>query len=257
MKTVFDVIRHPLIIGALVLSILIVVGVYFGSHWYYGDIEPVPEHLLTLESIPPSVNKDTSFTGSHTDSQDTGLLEWESASEAEESSDDEATIVLDEIDGELLALLAEDAPLSSETGDFPEVPDGFPSDLTPVWVKFPNYQKGDMYTHEMMYRVLIKLWNQGDHDFVNGVYQDDNGRIYPLYTDVAYVEWREVVIDDGRVLRFPSFTLATHIREPGSTGGLFTTEELLSGAYKTKYPDLKIVDYANAGYAPETFLDNY
>ena len=252
MKTVFDVIRHPLVIGALVLSILIVVGVYFGSHWYYGDIEPVPEHLLTLESIPPSVNKDTSFT----DSQDTGLLEWESASEAEESSDDEATTVLDEIDGELLALLADDAPLPSETGDFPEVPDGFPSDLIPVWIQFPDYEKGDMYEHEMMYRVLIKLWNQGDHNFVNGVYKDDNGRVYPLYPDVVYVEWGEAVNEDGQVIRFPRSTIATHAREPGATGELFTTEELLSGAYKTKYPDLKMIEYVNAGYDPETFLDN-
>ena len=42
MKTVFDVIRQPLVIGALVLSILIVVGVYFGSHWYYGDVCTAP-----------------------------------------------------------------------------------------------------------------------------------------------------------------------------------------------------------------------
>ena len=32
MKTVLDLIRQPLVIGALVLSILIVAGVYFGSH---------------------------------------------------------------------------------------------------------------------------------------------------------------------------------------------------------------------------------
>ena len=58
MKTVFDVLRHPLVIGALVLSILIVAGVYFGSHWYYGDVEPVkmpevssslPKHLSSSE----------------------------------------------------------------------------------------------------------------------------------------------------------------------------------------------------------------
>ena len=52
MKTVFDVLRQPLVIGALVLSILIVVGVYFGSHWYYGDVEPV--EMLDV-SIPTPV----------------------------------------------------------------------------------------------------------------------------------------------------------------------------------------------------------
>ena len=253
MKTVLDVIRQPLVIGALVLSILIVVGVYFGSHWYYGDIEPVPEHLLTLEPSPPSVNQDTSITNY----QDTESLEWESASEVEEFSDDEVTTVLDEIDDELASLLVDEAPLSSETGDFPEVPDGFPSDLIPVWIQFPDYEKGDMYEHEMMYRVLIKLWNQGDHNFVNGVYKDDNGRVYPLYTDVVYLEWGEAVNEHGQVIRFPRSTIATHAREPGAKGGLFTNEELLSGAYKTKYPGLKLIEYTDAGYDPETFLDDY
>ena len=136
------------------------------------------------------------------------------------------------------------------------MPDGFP--LTPIWLR-SGYQKGDSYQHELIYRVLIKLWNQGDHDFVNGVYQDDNGRVYPLYWDVVYIEWGETVPDnpDEEVIRFPRFTLATHGREPGALGELFTVEELTSGAYQTKYPDVTFVDYDSAGYDPETFLNDY
>jgi hypothetical protein len=78
--------------------------------------------------------------------------------------------------------------LSAETRDFPEIPEGFPSGLKPVWL-YPDYQKGDMHEHEMIYRVLIKLWNQGDHDFVNGIYDHDHKKVYPLYPDVMYVEW--------------------------------------------------------------------
>ena len=52
MKTLLDLIRQPLIIGAFVLSILIVVGVYFGSHWYFGEVEPVPEELLNYKPSP-------------------------------------------------------------------------------------------------------------------------------------------------------------------------------------------------------------
>ena len=52
MKTLLDLICQPLIIGAFVLSILIVVGAYFGSHWYYGDVEPVPEELLNYTPEP-------------------------------------------------------------------------------------------------------------------------------------------------------------------------------------------------------------
>ena len=52
MKILLDLIRQPLIIGAFVLSILIVVGVYFGSHWYFGEVEPVPEELLNYKPSP-------------------------------------------------------------------------------------------------------------------------------------------------------------------------------------------------------------
>ena len=55
MKTVLDVLRQPLVIGALVLSILIVVGVYFGSHWYYGDVEPV--EMPEVSAPTPSLHK--------------------------------------------------------------------------------------------------------------------------------------------------------------------------------------------------------
>ena len=54
MKTVLDLIHQPLVIGALVLSILIVVGAYFGSHWYYGDVEPIeiPEVSALTSPLP-------------------------------------------------------------------------------------------------------------------------------------------------------------------------------------------------------------
>lgn len=82
MKPVFDVLRQPLVIGTFVLSALIVVGFYFGSHWYYGDTEPVPENLLRDTPTPavsrgdPEVSKrrlpqkDGSATGSVSDSSE-------------------------------------------------------------------------------------------------------------------------------------------------------------------------------------------
>ena len=58
MKTVLEVLRQPLVIGALVLSILIVVGVYFGSHWYYGDVEPVemPKVAAPTPTLPKNLS---------------------------------------------------------------------------------------------------------------------------------------------------------------------------------------------------------
>ena len=133
------------------------------------------------------------------------------------------------------------------TNDFPEVPDGFP--MTPVWEEFSNYQKGDMQDHETLYRVLIKLWNQGDHGFVNGVIDHNNGKVYPLYPDVIYVKWKESVIgspDDPVTIRIPGSMLGTHDRH-------FSMEDRYFGLEKS-YPEIEFVDKHTAGYDPETFL---
>ena len=58
MKTVLDLIRQPLVIGALVFSILIVGGAYFGSRWYYGDVQPVeiPELSASTSYLPKNAS---------------------------------------------------------------------------------------------------------------------------------------------------------------------------------------------------------
>ncbi len=136
--------------------------------------------------------------------------------------------------------------------DFPEVPADFPENLTPVWIEFPNYRKGDMRDHEMIYRVLIKLWNQGDRGFVNGIFRDNNERVYPLYMDVIYVRWDEENVgsdENPRMVPVPKSMLGA--QSPG-----FTMEERLSGRLPELYPDIRFVDIETAGYDPETFLTN-
>lgn len=135
--------------------------------------------------------------------------------------------------------------------DFPMTPEGFP--MTPVWDDdmFPNYQKGDMHDHEMIYRVLIKLWNQGDHDFINGFLDSDNGRVYPLYPDTLYVSWKKRTVrspdNPPRTIRVPSTLLGTHDRN-------FTLEEMHIIGLEASYPEIKFVEKHTAGYDPETFL---
>ena len=55
---------------------------------------------------------------------------------------------------------------------------------------------------ELIDRVLVKLWQQGDRGIVGGSTYD--GKIYPHYNDVVYVRWKEQELPDGRCssLRF-------------------------------------------------------
>ena len=200
--------KQKLFLGGVILfAVLFVVGSYFGSQWYYGDVAPVPEHLLTDKPLYPRVNQEMPVSVF----QDAESLESSSVSEAEESFGDEvaSTTVPDKTEDELLFAELAESP-SPETRDFPEVPDDFP--WTPIWLRVPGYQKGDSYRHEMIYRVLIKLWNQGDRDFVNGIYSHDYNKVYPLYSDVMYVEWEEEDIDGPLTIQVISGGLGTETR---------------------------------------------
>lgn len=261
----FTIRQKLLIIGVIVFTVLIVAGSYFGRHWLFGpDVEPVPEHLLTDEPrsvrmnrlVRASVSQDTSSV-SGTDTEEALGDDVVSTINTDELGDDGLADLVDALDA--VEKDEESSPVA--TGGFPEVPDEFP--FTPVWLEYPNYEKGDKHQHELIARVLIKLWNQGDHDFVNGAYE--NGKVYPLYNDVMYVEWDTHVMDgpDGPIeFKYITSALGTHARDDIEennlvSGGLFTIEEMITGAYKTKYPDLQLVDYGSAGYDPATFLDDY
>ena len=146
-------------------------------------------------------------------------------------------------------LAAIDEETAEEQGDFPPVPSNFPSHLTPVWEKYPGYRKGDMPEHEWIYRVLIKLWNQGDYEFKDGAFTD--GKVYPLYPDVLYVKWRDSVLEnaDGNPItfRYIAFALGTHPRE-------FNPDDFISGDWRTKHSGTTFVPYEEAGYNPTLFL---
>ena len=78
--------------GACLIGALIVMGSYFGSHWYYGEAEPVPEELLrytpslAVSRGAPEVSK--------------GRSSWndDSATERVSSSSDDAVQAADETD---------------------------------------------------------------------------------------------------------------------------------------------------------------
>ena len=150
---------------------------------------------------------------------------------------------------------------------------GFPLELKSivVWLA-PNYQEGDKPDHEIMYRVMIELWNQGVRGFVNGVGDGIPVRkTYPLYPDVVYVQWRDhdEPGPDGEPLKYISLALGTRdaVRFASSVNRTdefkhLTEAEMVEmmageGPYMAQYPGLKLVDYSKAGYKPKDVLVDY
>ena len=172
-----------------------------------------------------------------------------SESSSSESLSHDAEFDDAELESYLLGLEDETA---EEKRDFPSVPDGYLVDNPlPVWLKCPGYQKGDMPEHELIGRVLIKLWNQGHRGFQGGALRDNNSKVYPLYPDVLYVKWAEKVInfEDGSSMpiRYIATSMGTHVRE-------FEPLDFITGEWETKYPGTRFVAYDDAGYYPYSFL---
>ena len=206
MKTLFEVLRAPVVIGAFILAILIVVGSYIGSRWYYGDVEPVEVLAISspIRSLTPS-------------EVDLGSLQGESESTQTESTSTVLPPKEEPVDDFLAGLSTEEMQLLTEEvvearppresihglGSYPEIPPDYPHQN--LWEDLENdYYNGHAnIEHELIHRVLIKLWNQGKKT-ESAVLDSDNGRVYPLYKDIVYVGYAELEREDGSVEEYMS-----------------------------------------------------
>ena len=210
--------------------------------------KPNPERAEILaRALQPKRHAYATRASGEAHVQDT--REERSGSSSSELSSRDAEFDDAELESYLLGLEDE---VAEEKRDFPSVPDGYLADNPlPVWLKYPGYQKGDMPEHELIGRVLIKLWNQGHRGFQGGVLRDNNGKVYPLYLDVLYVKWAEKVInfEDGSSMpiRYIATSIGTHVRE-------FEPIDFITGNWETKYPGTRFVAYGDAGYHPYSFL---
>ncbi len=251
MKDLFEILRAPMVIGAFILAVLIVVGSYTGSEWYYGDVEPIEVLEISAPTLPLSQNVipaevDPDLIGgeslpTHTESKPTVPPVVES-----ESIDD----FLAELSGEEKALLIEkvvdDLPLRESIfglGPYPEVPSDYPNQN--IWEDLENlYETGHATVeHELLHRVLIKLWNQGekvDSSFMSS----KNGRVYPLYNDTVYVRYLEDENEDGSIERYvSSFTAHSSLQS--------YQEEVREGIQPSW---IKVIHYEDGGIEPYSFL---
>ena len=251
MRDLFDFVRQPIIIGAFVLALLIVVGSYVGSHWYYGDIEQIdiPEQLiftpnppeggkesevnlegLQVEFKPASIESDTTVTSPVAESIEDFLARL---------SPEEIQLLTEEVVEEL------PPPESIHgLGPYPEIPVDYPHQN--IWEDLERHYDNGHATieHELMHRVQIKMWNQGtkvDSSFLNM----ENGRIYPLYNDIVYVRYLEAENEDGSVEKYVSRYTSHYL--------LKDYEQSVREGTQPSW--LKVVLYEDGGVEPYSFLD--
>ncbi len=138
------------------------------------------------------------------------------------------------------------ADAEEETNEYPPVPADYP--FTPIWLRSEAERAGippdRLEAQELLSMAMVKLWSEGDHDFTGGVIT--NGAFYPLYPDVAYVEWEQSEEPDGTIYWYASNVL---------TGGGNDSSKIMDQLNNGETPSgIRIVDYQSAGIDPYQLL---
>ena len=133
-------------------------------------------------------------------------------------------------------------------GPYPEVPAGFPIEPSWTWSeeKRLSHNSSRQRDFELMGRVLVKLWHQGDREFV-GVYRDNqNSLVYPTYPNTAYVDWHEYTLPNGEVVKYPGGLLSG----PGAPIRIPLRDFFENGFP----PGIRFIDWETGGINPYEFL---
>ena len=206
MRTLSDLVHEPIIIGAFIIAVCIVGSFYALSQWYYSDFDPEPiptEVSMSKLTASPAllVSMDLSGLSASEAESDwrtattTKLLQTQSEAEPYELTlEDEALL------REHFTETLPNPPRESlhGLGPYPDIPPDYPRQN--IWDELEKgYEAGITgMGNELMHRVLIKLWNQGQRA-ESAILDSGNGRVYPMYKDTVYVNWSESENEDGSV----------------------------------------------------------
>ena len=144
-----------------------------------------------------------------------------------------------------LSVICGCATLAPKKIEYPEVPEDYPFSV--VWLR-PKEETAQLSLNvlnqlELLNQVMIKKWNEGDHDFVGGDI-GENGKVYLHYPDVVYVEWDEGERPDGTIVKYPA-----KIGGPGGDSDI--VEQVSNGILP---PGVQVLDMDSSGIDPYEFL---
>ncbi|MDE0484083.1 MAG: hypothetical protein OXI67_16010 [Candidatus Poribacteria bacterium] len=125
-------------------------------------------------------------------------------------------------------------------GPYPKVPEDYPTTVS--WQRDQPYLPEALRPQsELLSRVLVQLWTDGDKNFRGG--STYNGKIYPHYHDTVYVRFAEYEGPDGKMVRYPA-------RTKSGPQVFYTETDLLNPP-----SHLRILDLDSSGIDPYQYLD--
>ena len=245
-KTLLDLVHEPVVIGAFIIAFCIVGSAYVLSQWYYADFDPEPiatEIHVSKLTESPAVLASMDLSSLSSWEAESGWGTAVAAKPIQTELETEPYELTPEDEALLLEHFPETLPNSPREsphglGPYPEIPPDYSRQN--VWEELEKsyYDGYATIEHELIHRVLIKLWKQGKKTD-SGTLNDQNGRVYPLYKDTVYIERKEY--EDGGV-----FSMLSH----GSLGQY--RDAVREG---TQPSWIKIIPRGEGGIDPYSFLD--
>ena len=150
---------------------------------------------------------------------------------------------------------AENVPVSPYGfGPYPEVPEDFIQKVgAPPWLREkPSVLSEDTKKGiEILSRVLIKLWKQGDESINGGIRDSTTGLVYPFYDNTIYIR-RQIVQRDSKD-RMPKAMINNIISPPS----LMISDEDMQRLQEGGDPPggIRVLDFNTAGIDPSQFLN--
>ena len=124
-------------------------------------------------------------------------------------------------------------------GPYPEVPEDYPT--RPSWERsrYDTFSQDTQRSLELLGRVLIKLWKQGERGFQGGTTY--NGKVYPHYKNTAYVRYGTTASGRRYIARYK-----------GDPSIRISPEQLRKGELPAY---IRVLDIDSEGIDPYQFLD--
>lgn len=230
-------------IGGIVVLLLVAGACYL---WYHYDTAPERKAAADAEAFARQWEKNQKAKPKTTVKQATDgtPAEGDTTSTAEKLTTD-TTPAADKTEpspAETPAQNAETAEVRVSPhgfGPYPEVPEDYPSGV--VWNEDSPYaNEASLKRFELMDRVLVKLWTEGNKNFRGG--STHNGKVYPHFNNTVYVRFAEYKRGDGKTIRYPA-------RVKSGPHVSYTRTDLLNPP-----PHLRILDLDTSGIDPHQYL---
>lgn len=190
-----DVFTNKWILGGIIFVIVFAVGCVL---WYQHELAPYRRMAAETEKMRQKLERPKKVSDTHSKTgQEADLTPVESTTQSAEKERTETVLMKKDIGPSQ----AETPTQNTETADvpvspfgfgpYPEVPEDYPSKVT--WGYWDSAQG------ELLVRVLVKLWTEGEKNFRGG--GTHKGKVYPWYHNTIYVKFREYKNADGEIVR--------------------------------------------------------